>query len=1007
MKLPKYYEDTKNLHIGTMPNRAYYVPQYPHASKGSRISSLNGLWRFRFYPNRYEVEEDFFLPSFDSDSYDQIPVPGCWQNHGYDRHQYTNVNYPFPYDFPYVPEENNPCGCYIHRFEVTTEQLSQQNYLYFEGVDSCFYVWLNGTFIGFSQVSHSSSEFDVTAHLKAGENVLAVLVMKWCVGSYYEDQDKFRMSGIFRNVSLITRAREHIRDYFVKTILNEDCTQANIKISLEYLSNSIPVNIQLFLGDQLLKEEAAKGNSVEFIVAQPLLWNAEAPNLYTLKFYTEEELIVQRVGIRKVEVKDSVLFFNNVPIKLKGVNRHDSDPVTGYTISREQALRDLSLMKQHNINAIRTSHYPNAPWFTELCDEYGFYVIGEADVETHGVVNFYSGSYEHTYCDIAKNELSDSIILDREQRNVHRDKNHPSILMWSMGNESGWGPSFEKAGRWIKEFDDTRLLHYEGSVHAKDTDRDLSMLDVHSKMYDSLADIERYFNQPENKKPYMLCEFCHAMGNGPGDLEDYMEMLYQEQSFIGAFVWEWCDHAIYLGETEDGRKRYAYGGDSGEFPHDGNFCIDGLVYPDRTVSPSLREYKNVLRPVRASLVSAEQGLISLENKLDFTNTKHYLSLTYELQNDGITFAEGTLQELDIPPQSRREIKLHYSIPDKGTTYLLLRYSQKQVLPLTESGHELGFDQLLIKEDMRETGNGCETSIEAGEISILQQEEELLYQESESRIIISGKQFTYTFNKLTGLFEAMTVNNRILLMKPMEYNIWRAPTDNDQYIRKDWERAGYDRTTVRVYESTTQYTPSEGIKIHVRLALAAIQREHILELTVLWNISPTGAISVDIQAHRNILMPYLPRFGLRLFLPKEYEYVKYYGYGPSESYIDKHRASYVGLFEQTIDELFEDYIYPQENGSHYGCRHFSAYGTDTLPTLTVTANKDFSFQASAYSQEELTAKKHNYELEKAPYHSFCIDYKMSGIGSNSCGPELLSKYRLEEEDFFCSFQMDWN
>jgi beta-galactosidase len=835
--------------------------------------------------------------------------------------------------------------------------------------------------------------------LKAGENVLAVLVMKWCLGSYYEDQDKFRMSGIFRDVSLITRAKEHIRDFFVKTKLNGDCSQATIQVSLEYLDTPIPVKGQLYLGDQLVNEATTSDCSLEFNVIHPLLWNAEEPNLYTLKLCTQEEQIVQKVGIRKVEIKDRVLLFNNVPIKLKGVNRHDSDPVTGYTISREQALKDLSLMKQHNINAIRTSHYPNAPWFTELCDEYGFYVIGEADLETHGVVNFYSGSYEHTYCDIAKNELSDSIVLDREQHNVHRDKNHPCILMWSMGNESGWGPSFEKAGRWIKEYDDTRLLHYEGSVHAKGDTCDLSMLDVYSRMYDSIESIEQYFNQSDNKKPYMLCEFCHAMGNGPGDLEDYMAKLYQEKSFIGAFVWEWCDHAILLGETEDGRKRYAYGGDSGEYPHDGNFCIDGLVYPDRTVGPGLKEYKNVLRPVRANLISAKEGIIQLENKLDFTNTKDFLYLTYELQKDGLTVSEGYLRELDIPPHTCREFKLHYSIPEEGTTYLLLRYRQKSTLPFTAPGHELGFDQLLINKAI----NG---SFMTNQAIAMQKEKELSYQETENRIKITGNCFSYTFNKLTGLFDDMTVNNRKLLMKPMEYNIWRAPTDNDQYIRKDWQHAGYDRTTVRVYQTDMQHIPSGGLKINVKLALAAVQREHILDLTVTWSVFPNGGVSVEMKAHRNILMPYLPRFGLRFFLPKKYDQVKYYGYGPEESYIDKHRASYVGLFEQTVDEMFEDYIFPQENGSHCGCRYLSTYSADTLPILTVTSENDFSFNASAYTQEELTVKKHNYELKKAPYHIFCIDYKMSGIGSNSCGPELLEKYRISEENFTCSFRLDW-
>ncbi len=508
MKLTKYFEDTNNLHVGTTANRAYYIP-YDTASKTERLQLLNGTWKFKYFRNRFDAEEGFYQPGYDLSSFDELPVPSCWQNHGYDQHHYTNVNFPFPYDLPYVPEEHNPCGCYVHTFQVSPEQLSGRNYLNFEGVDSCYYVWLNGNFLGFSQVSHSTSEFEVTEYLKPDTNTLAVLVMKWCAGSYYEDQDKFRMSGIFRDVYLLTRAKEHIRDYFIKTRLSEDCSMATVNVELEYREEVIPVKAALYDCDQrLLEEKAVAGRQVNFTLNNPLLWNAEAPKLYTLVLTTNEEEITQKVGIREVEIKDSVILLNRVPVKFRGVNRHDSDPVTGYTISREQALKDLALMKQHNINAIRTSHYPNAPWFPGLCDEYGFYLIAEADLESHGATNFYSGSYHDTYGDIAMNPISDAFVLDRQQRNVHRDKNHPCILIWSMGNESGWGASFEKAGRWVKQFDDTRLLHYEGSVHVTGGHQaDVSMLDVYSKMYDSIAEIEKYLSDPKNTKPYLLCEF--------------------------------------------------------------------------------------------------------------------------------------------------------------------------------------------------------------------------------------------------------------------------------------------------------------------------------------------------------------------------------------------------------------------------------------------------------------------------------------------------------------------
>jgi beta-galactosidase len=1008
MRLPKYYEDTKNLHVGTMPNRAYYIP-YDKQNQMERLQLLNGNWQFKYYNNRFEVEEDFFLPGQELTGFHELPVPSCWQNYGYDRHHYTNVSYPFPYDLPYVPEQNNPCGAYVHHFQVEEQQLKERNYLNFEGVDSCYYVWLNGTFIGFSQVSHSTSEFDITEQLIEGTNTLAVLVMKWCLGSYYEDQDKFRMSGIFRDVYILRRAKEHIRDFFIRTDLDDSQSTATVTVSLEYRKNKVPTTASLYdCSGTLLETKEILQDKVDFLVKQPLIWNAETPHLYTLLLTTEEETITQRIGIRKVEIKDSVIMLNHTPIKFKGVNRHDSDPVTGYTIRKEQAIKDLFLMKQHNINAIRTSHYPNAPWFPSLCDEYGFYLIAEADLETHGAVNFYSGSYEGTYGDIVQNPISDDIILDREQRNVHRDKNHPSILIWSLGNESGWGAAIEKAGRWIKQFDNTRLLHYEGSVHVTGGyPADLSMLDVYSRMYDSIAFIDDYFRDPNNKKPYMLCEFSHAMGNGPGDLEDYMEKIYGEARMAGGFVWEWCDHAINIGKAEDGRIKYAYGGDSGEYPHDGNFCMDGLVYPDRRVSTGLLEYKNVLRPIRATILNVARGSIRLENKLDFTNTRDILSVTYQLENNGFTVAEGFLKELDIPPHESRELHLHYTIPEKGITFLKLRYIQKSDLPFTEAGYELGFDQILIQEGslVLDENHRISQVTNPGTLMIADPPhlaaEPLTLTEDERFVTISGKEFSYCFNKLTGLFDDLFLKSQRLMELPMEFNLWRAPTDNDRNIRREWEHAGFDRTMVRVYRTETELDGSGNAILRATLAINAIQREHIVDINVTWMITPSGELTLQAEALRNTKMPFLPRFGLRLFLPKAYDYAQYFGYGPYESYLDKHQASSIGLFEQKISEMWEDYVYPQENSSHCGCRYLRLIQPEA-GELIITADREFSFNASEYTQEEITRKAHNYELEKSPYTVLCIDYKQSGIGSNSCGPELLSKYRLEEERFCFNF-----
>lgn len=995
LKLPQYYQDPSVLHVGCEENRSYYIPFAPGDKQTSRVLSLNGDWDFLYYGNPLEVE-DFTREGYKYENYNTIPVPGCIQMYGYDQHQYTNVNFPFPYDPPFVPLQNPTCV--YHREIDLKPALDKQYYLNFEGVDSCFYVYINGMFVGYSQVSHSTSEFNITDQLKPGTNDITVVVLKWCDGSYLEDQDKFRMTGIFRDVYILTRPTQHLQDYFLKTLLKDNYKKAEIVIDFSFRDEVLPIRYLLSdTSGTVIAQGDVEEPQLLFEVKEPILWNAENPYLYTLTLIMPDEVIYQKVGIRCIEVINDIIHINGVKVKFKGVNRHDSDPVTGYTISKEQALKDLKLMKEANINAIRTSHYPNAPWFTGLCSEYGFYVVGESDLESHGALCFYGAKFPDNYGDIVQRDIFAQGVLDRNQRNVIRDKNNACVIMWSMGNEAGYSKAFEDTGRWIKEYDPTRLLHYESSIHQSGSHvNDTSMLDVFSTMYASVPDIEKYLeNHP---KPYMLCEFVHAMGNGPGDIWDYFQCIYENERFVGGFVWEWCDHAIYRGITTKGQKVFHYGGDSGEYPHDGNFCVDGMVSPDRIPHPAYFEYKNVIRPVRSKLMNAKEGIIEIENKLDFTNLSDYLTITAELLSNGVTIATYNLGSINLAPHEKTLIKLPIEsekfLEKEDKVTVKLNYIQSIDLYFTGSGHNLGFDELILKENTAPFVSAAD--------KILSGDSKITVEESATKIIICGEKFRYCYDKLTGNFESLVINNIGMIEKPVEFNIWRAPTDNDRNIRNEWERARYNRAFPRVYE--TSVTSENGVTvIGSRLAITAIQIQHILDLCVTWYISEEGIITAKVEGKRNQDLPFLPRFGMRFFLPKEYNTVHYLGYGPGESYIDKHRSTWFGAFTQNVSDMHVDYIKPQENSSHWGCLGLnisSTYGNE----IKVSAKTPFSFQASKYSSEELESKAHNYELIPGEGTCLCLDYKMSGVGSNSCGPALSEKYQLNEEDIYFEFTL---
>ena len=1005
MIVPKYFEDLEQLHVNTMPNRAYYIPAsrrmddlVENRAASDRFFLLSGDWKFRYFDSVYDVKEEFFAEGYDTSAFETIPVPSVWQNYGHDRHQYTNVRYPVPVDPPYVPYEN-PCGAYVRTFEWKKQEEAPNAFLNFEGVDSCFYVWMNGSFVGYSQVSHSTSEFDVTELIKEGTNTIAVLVLKWCDGSYLEDQDKFRMSGIFRDVYLLARPEKGIRDYFVKAEPDASYQNGEISIAITW-SDGKPQEgtAKLFDAENHLAAEAAlKGDTVQMQVKHAHLWNAEEPYLYTLVLESAGEVITDQVGIREIHTKDGVLYLNGVKIKFHGTNRHDSDPVTGFAISLEQIKKDLKVMKEHNINAIRTSHYPNAPYFYQLYDRMGFYVIDEADNESHGTEQIYSNYTEwEEYARnwnklIANNPMFTEATVDRTQRCVERDKNRPSVVIWSMGNECAYGCTFEEALKWTKKFDPTRLTHYESARYVDDSRKyDYSNLDLYSRMYPSLEEIKKEL-VAYGDKPYIMCEYCHAMGNGPGDLEDYFELIHSEEKMCGGFIWEWCDHAIDMGKTIEGKKMYAYGGDHKEYPHDGNFCMDGLVYPDRTPHTGLMEFKNVHRPVRVTAFDAGNGTLTIKNYMNFVNLKDYAVLGYEVLVDGEVTESGSITDealLDLAAGCEKTIPLAITVPEQGKCALKLTWYQKYATELLPEHFELGFEEVFVEtadnqnqkaKEMRKRPEGTAS---------------FGWKEDDHYLTVSTEQFSYTYNKFTGLFEEMCYENQNLLDRPMELNIWRAPTDNDRNIKHTWMRAQYDRTITRAYETTAK-EENGCVEIATSYSMVSPALQRILAGVIHWTIYCDGTLDVHVEAKKDPVFPVLPRFGLRLFLPDSFAKLTYCGLGPVESYVDKHQASYHGVFHSTPAEQQEDYIRPQENGSHYDC-DYASLANDRV-VLTAVGEKTFSFQASVYTQEELTEKAHNYELKPCGSTVFCIDYRQAGIGSASCGPMLLEKYQLKENE----------
>lgn len=1015
MQLEIHHQDLQVLHENTLPARAYYIPFSPlQAAKeknrgrnfnlereaSDRFQLLNADWEFGFYPNLEAVPADFFacepvaLPG-------RIPVPGSWQHHGYDQHQYTNINYPFPFDPPHVPY-NNPAGAYRHTFNYEKDSQAPEATLIFEGVDSCFYLWINGQYVGYSQVTHSQSTFDITEYLKEGENILAVLVFKWSDGSYLEDQDKFRTSGIIRDVYLLKRPLSHLNDYFVTTDLQDG--RAEVTLRANFTGETLDITARLCDPEGEIATSALEPfadpqgiytHCARFTVDNPRLWHPGEPYLYDLVMVSEGEVIAEKVGLRQVTIEDAVLKFNGSPIKIKGVNRHDSDPDSGPVVSIEHIKRDLRMMRRHNINAVRTSHYPNCPQFYHLCDQAGFYVMSEADNESHGTRNRLlqdeseENIEEHWNHPISNNPDWIEPTMDRMQLCVHSEKNRPSVFSWSAGNECAYGCTFEESLAWVKQFDPSRVTQYESAFYrSADRKYDYQNIDLYSRMYPPLSDIDDYLEKLGDK-PFLLVEYCHAMGNGPGDLEEFWDKVRSDARMCGGFIWEWCDHAV-----RDSEGHLLYGGDSGEDPHDGNFCVDGLVSPERVPHIGLLEAKNVYRPLRCQY-DQEGGKLLVTNTADHLNAADYTALRWVKVVDGQE-ESGTLEVPNLPPHETVEIPLVVEVPAEGRCYLRVETYLTQPLAFLESGDLLGFDEFALKNQSPHTPRALEL-VKA--VTTVEGEGAATITEDPLEICVVSEDYTYRFSRHTGMLTGIELGGKELLKQPAELNIWRAPTDNDMYIRPLWERARYDRAYPHAYQVHAD-SEARGVAISAEVALVAKTLQPLLKADIEWIVRPDGALQVNAKVRRDTQFPELPRLGLRFFLDQSLQQATWSGLGPHENYVDKRRSNWHGCFESSVSDLFQKYLRPQENGSRSDCDYLCLAGQDLK--IEVASEDVFSFNASYYCQEELTAKPHDYQLTEADSTILCLDHLMAGIGSQSCGPKLLEKYRVDFETTTFSF-----
>ncbi|MBQ3668853.1 MAG: DUF4981 domain-containing protein [Clostridia bacterium] len=977
-------QDPNFIHINKEAPRTSFIP-YP-TSGAARLGirdynpmymNLNGSWSFHYFergdcPVGLLTGDD----ELDSVTWDALDVPGNWQMQGYDIPHYTNVTYPIPLDPPYVPDET-PIGLYCRTFEISAQQLKKRVTINFEGVSGAFFVYVNGQLKGFSKVSHMPAEFDISDALEEGTNLLMVKVHKWSDSTYLEDQDFWRLNGIFRDVYLLLTEETYIRNIIARTELSANYKDGELKLEGEICGKGASVEYKLYYeGNEVAVKKSRDGNAT-IKIKNVNRWTAETPNRYELvasliKGGSEIEAVRIMLGFKKVELKPNGLFINGVSVKIKGVNRHDTNCRLGYVTPMESLLKDVTLMKQMNVNAVRTSHYPNDPRFLDLCDEYGLYVIDETDLECHGA---YRATWDTPdkgmFYDVSKEPEWKNAFVDRAVRMVNRDINHPSIIFWSLGNESYCGENHKAMYEAIRALDPSRPIHYEGDKG------DRSTTDMVSCMYPSVEELERQGQDKTSDKPYFMCEYAHAMGLGPGNLKEYWETVYRYDRLIGGCVWEWVDHGIEC-LTEDGEMYYAYGGDFGDWPTDVNFCVDALCYPDRTPHTGLWALKQAYENVKFDI---ENGKLYCTNRYSFV-TLDDLAATACVLTDGVRTGSARLDIGSIAPGQRKQIKFDLPVPENGENILDIRVLTTLDSKFAKAGHEVAHSQIALPG---------KANIQLVPTSLMPS----LALEEDGTVL--GSDFEVRFDKIKGEMCSFTKSGNELISAPLRFNFNRAATDNDHRIKLQWkafklDHMQYKQRSFTIKQLDAATVQAEAVHVHYSANIMPLIETHTL-----WTVYGSGDIRVEISFKplRDSL-PALARIGVQTVVPGAYEHLTWYGRGPMESYNDLKEQARVDTWQMTVDDTHEPYVRPQENGAHADTRALAL--TDEtgfgLMVISEAAQGDgLSFTAHFYGDEALDKAEHTPDIKYDEDITLSLDYAHGGIGSNSCGPEPLEKYKL--------------